>query len=343
MRDVVSLQIGGALYEGWQDVSIETGLDSLAASFNLALTERFPDQPELWVIEPGSSCQVLIGDDLVITGYVDEGSNDIDADSHPVRATGRSKTGDIVDCSAVHTPATWTQRRLEQIVADIAAPFGVSVAAIADTGEPFAKFALQQGESAFEAIERMCRMRAVLPTTTAAGVLELRRPGQVRAGYQLRLGENLLSVRHSRGQRDRFSHYILKGQASGDGVEGAAARPKAEARDAGVTRYRPLVIVNSEQTTRASLEDRAKWEATVRAARSRQVQATVQGWRAPDGSLYRPDVLVKVVARQVGLDHELLVTNVRFSAGDQGKRAVLTLAPKEAFSLREIPASEADQ
>lgn len=343
MRDRVSLRIAGARYEGWKEVSIETGLDTLAGSFNLALTERFPDQPELWVIEPGVACEVLIGDDLVITGFVDEGSNDTDSNSHPVQVTGRSKTGDLVDCSAVHTPATWTNRKLEQIAADIAGPFGITVQAVTDTGAPFAKFALQQGETAFEAIERMCRMRAVLPTSDAAGVLQLRRPGEVRAGYELRLGENLLALRHRRSQRNRYSNYILKGQASGDGIEGAAARPKAEATDAGVARWRPLVIVNSEQTTQASLSDRAKWEATVRAARGQEVQATVQGWRAPDGSLYRPDVLVPVVGRQVGLDAELLVTNVRFSAGDRGKRAELTLAPKEAYSLRAVSAREAGQ
>lgn len=341
MSDVVSLKIGGNLYEGWQDVSIETGLDSLAGAFSLALTERFPDQPELWVIEAGAACEVRIGDDLVITGYVDEGSNDVDPDSHPVQASGRAKTGDIVDCSAIHTPGTWTNRKLEQIVADLAKPFGVSVTAVADTGAKFAKFSLQQGETAFEAVERLCRMRAVLPTTNAAGVLELRRPGQARAGYELRLGENLLGLRHRRSQRDRFSEYILKGQASGDGIEGAAARPKAQAKDAGVKRYRPLVIVNSEQTTQSSLSDRAKWEATVRAGRSREIVATVQGWRAPDGSLYRHDLIVPVVGREVGVDDDLLVTNVRFSAGDRGKRTQLTLAPKEAFSLLAISEKEA--
>lgn len=341
MSDVVSLKIGSDLYEGWQDVSIETALDSLAGSFSLALTERFPDHPELWVIEDGAACEVRIGDDLVITGYVDEGDNDVDPNSHPVQASGRAKTGDLVDCSAIHTPGTWTNRKLEQIVADLAQPFGVDVKAITDTGAAFAKFSLQQGETAFEAIERMCRMRAVLPTSNAAGVLELRRPGQVRAGYELRLGENLLSLRHSRNQRDRFSHYILKGQASGDGVDGAAARPKAEAKDSGVKRYRPLMIVNSEQTTQASLSDRAKWEATVRAARSRSVVATAQGWRGPDGSLFRPDVIVPVVGRQVGVEDELLVTNVKFTAGDRGKRTVLTLAPKEAFSLLAVSEKEA--
>lgn len=343
MSDVVSLKVGGDRYEGWKEVSIETGLDNLSGAFNLALTERFPDQPEKWVIKDGAACEVWIGDDLVSTGYVDEGSNSIGSDSHPVEVSGRDKTGDLVDASAIHTPGTWSNRKLEQIAADLAAPFGVTVKAVTDTGEPFAKFALQQGETVFEAIERMCRMRAVLPTTSPAGVLELRRPGQAQAGYQLRLGENLKSIRHRRSQRDRFSSYILKGQASGDDVEGAAARPRAEAKDPDVTRYRPLVIVNSEQTTQANLADRAKWEATVRAGRSREVTAVVQGWRAPDGSLYRADVLVQVVADQVGVNEILLVTAVRFTAGERGKLAELTLAPKEAFSLLAIPESEAGQ
>src|SRR3546814_11797358 len=49
---------------------------------------------------------------------------------------------------------------------------------------------------------------------------------------------------------ERFSQYVLKGQASGDDeVNGrAASAPSAEAKDPAVTRYRPMLIIGEDQS-----------------------------------------------------------------------------------------------
>lgn len=327
----VRLVVAGKAFAGWQEVEIERGLDALAGGFRMAFTETFPDQPEQWQIEPGDACEVWIGEDRVMTGWIDRREGSATVDRHQLEISGRERTSDLLDCSAVHKPGSWTNRKLEQIAAELAQPFGVKVTAVASTGAAFRRFALQQGESVFEAIERMARQRGVLAVTTEAGDLEFRRPGAVQAGYRLVLGENLESITHTNDISDRFSEYHLKGDAADD------SRPNAQAKDPAVRRHRPLLIVNDDDSTAATLTDRAKWEATVRAGKAQTVAAQVSGWRTASGALYRPDRVAPVSAGLLGLDASLLIVSVRYELNERGSRCQLGLAPPEAYSLLAIP------
>ncbi|WP_165184706.1 phage baseplate assembly protein [Caulobacter soli] len=341
MADVVSLKIAGKSYEGWTSVSIDTGLDAMAGAFTIGLTERWPGQPDKWVINPGEACEVFIGGDKVMTAWIDRADYELEDKRHGVSIAGREKTGDLVDCAAIHAPSSWKNSKLEAIAAALAKPFGVKVSAKVSTGAAFS-FALQQGETVFEAIDRMSRQRGVLGLTTVDGNLELTRPGQVKAGYILAEGVNIERIRFTNDVKDRFSQYILKGQAGGgDFLLGTTAhQPKAQAADPGVTRYRPTVIINHDASSAGTLADQAKWEATVRAARAQQVTVTVTGWRDPNGKPYVKDRLVPVDAPTVGVVGELLISAVKFTDGPNGQRTDLTLTRKEAFSLIALPAKK---
>ncbi|MGH7027943.1 phage baseplate assembly protein, partial [Brevundimonas sp.] len=201
-------------------------------------------------------------------------------------------------------------------------------------GAAFKSFALQQGETVWEAVERLARFRGLLAISTATGGVAFITPGQRRAAFTLRQGETLLSASASDDGRDRFSKYVVKGQSAGDDdVNGAsAAGPKAEAQDAGVGRYRPLLVVGEEQATLASLRDRAGWEASTRAAAGTPVDLTVQGWRDPAGEIWQANQLVPVVAPWLGLDGEVLIADVTFNlTPDNGSTTVLSCAPPDAY------------
>lgn len=333
MADDINIKVASQILRGWKSVSVTWGIDALAGRFSLYLSHRWPGDPADWGIKGDDACQVFIGDDKVITGWIDTPDHSIDPNRHPFGVSGSSKTVDLIDCSAIHTPGSWKNRKLEQIASDLAAPFGIKVKAVASTGAAFPTFALQQGEKVFDAINRMARQRGVLPITTPEGDLELIQPGKSAAGYSLIEGENIETATLVDSRVDRFSEYILKGY-SADG----RSRPKAIAKDAGVTRYRPLLIVNDDDSTPATLSDRAKYEATTRAGKGREATVVVSGWRSADGQLYRPDRLVPVRAPSIGLDEELLIKSVTFTRDATGTRTRLALSPKEAFSLMAVPA-----
>lgn len=342
MDDRLSLLVGGRRFYGWTEVSVSRDLDTVSAGFEIGLTDRWEGRPERWEIEPGDACEVFIGADRVITGFIDQADHKIEAGAREIRIAGRDKTSDLIDCSAMNTPGSWKGRSLEQIAAELAQPFGVSVKAVASTGAPFDKFALQQGETVAEALGRLTSQRGVLAVTNEDGELEFRRPGTTAGGYTLELGVNLVSAGFKNDGKDRYSDYLFKAHPE-EGAEGAGGRaPTASAKDPGVRRHRPLMIVNDdiEGGRGPSLEERAKWEATVRAAKAQSATAAVRGWRSADGGLYRIDRRVPVRARAIGLDQELLVAGVLFTLDGQGQRTEFTLARPEAYSLLAIPESE---
>jgi len=114
------------------------------------------DGQEALPINDGDACEVRMGDDVVLTGYVDEAVDTLDDESHELQVTGRDKTGDLVDCSAIHSPDQWSGLTLQAIAAILCKPFDIPVKAETDTGAPFPTVKLQPGETVFAVIERLC-------------------------------------------------------------------------------------------------------------------------------------------------------------------------------------------
>ena len=187
-------------------------------------------------------------------------------------------------------------------------------------------------------------MRAVLATSDGRGGLNIIRAGTSQASVALRRGENILEASGRLSHRDRYSQYIVKGQqpSFSDLIPPEQlAQIRGEATDPGTRRYRPLQIIAEQSVDGASAQDRAIWEANVRAARSRQVTVTVQGWRErPDGPLWSPNRLVRLSDDWLAIDQEMLITGLTFSKGDQGTRTELSLVPPGAFELKAEPEPE---
>ncbi|QUM72177.1 phage baseplate assembly protein [Sphingopyxis granuli] len=335
-----ALKIDGRRYEGWTSLRIIRSIESAAGEFALELaTREFTDAPR-WPLRTGDPCSIEVDGETVIRGYIDTVDPQFDAEGYAISVSGRDRTADLVDCSAVHKPGSWTGQSIEAIAAELAKPFGLKVSAKADTGAKVKRFALQQGETAYAAIDRLARYRGLLTVSNTDGDIELIRPGAGAIVARLVEGQNILGGRASHDAKDRFSQYIVKGQASGDDrVNGkAAAAVKGEASDPGVSRYRPLILIGEDQSTTAGVRNRAAFEATTRAAKSQRATVPVVGWRRPDGQLWTPNVLVSLISPFLLIDGTMLVSEVAYVKDDRGTVTELTVTPPEAFNL--LPVSE---
>lgn len=335
MADVVELLAGGRSHAGWKAVRVTRSMENGAGSFSLSVSERWPGLDQARQVRPGQSCEITIGSEPVVTGYVDEVEVDMDSAGHSVRVAGRDSTADLIDCSAVRQAGQWRGLRIEQIAAELAAPFGVRVRTNVDTGKLLTSFALQEGETAFEAITRAARIRALLVISDGAGGLLITRAGSARIETELKLGSNLLRCSVKGDWKDRYRDYLVKGQAPGnDYFNGpAASQVSAKASDGGITRYRPLLITADSPDIGATLQQRALWEANIRAARALTVTATVQGWRHA-GGLWAPNSLVRVLAEPLHLSAELLLVSAEFGLSDgEGSTTTLTLTRADAYTL----------
>lgn len=375
-RNKLTLHVGGRIYGGWKSVNVRHGIEQIAGTFDISLTERWPNQQTEWAIPPGEFCEVRIGTHVVINGYVDSVNVSYDANDHRIQIKGRDRTGDLVDCSA--PSQAFSGLTFKQIADRLCAPFGVNVydettnekkltvqqKKIGKKGTPpksrrvegsLPKCACQNGETVFRTLEKLARNEGLLLVSDHEGGLLLTRAGRAgRIGVPLEFGRNVLSANLDVSHANLFSEITVKGQASAQDVddvgklESVMSSKTTVKRAAGairtgssqIARHRPLIVVCESQADAARIRQRAEWEVSNREAKSRKYVATVQGWYPdPDvDDIWRINSMVRVIDRLSRIDEEWLIAAINFKLDDGGTTAEIELTSPKAFDqLPEIP------
>ncbi len=336
------LQTNGKAFGGWKSIRVHLGMEEASSSFDISVTEIWPEQKTEREIHSGDECTIKLANETIITGYIDSASPSYDANNHSMSVRGRDKTADLIDCAAIHKTGEWRKVKLDQIAKDLCAPFGIKVVVDTDIGAPFKAWAIEPGETVHENLERAARHRGVMLMTDGTGVLMITRASKKSLGITLQEGENILTGSAEDNAEQRFSQYIVKGQAQGDDDTNgkAVTTQKANATDKGVKRYRPMIIVSEDQGDIASFKKRADFEANVRSGRARTASITVQGFTHAKG-LWRPNRLVTVRSPWLKLNREMLISEVDFTQDESGTRTDLKLALPEAYSLLPVPDKKA--
>lgn len=339
---VVSLLVNGWLYEGWVSVEVSRSIKEMAGQFTLKVSERWtgghdgPASLMSWRIRPGDACTLLYDGKPVITGYVDAYNPRYNATSHDVTIQGRSKTGDLCDCSAeADLPkGELRNQKLDQIARRLTQPYGIGVKVEADVGEAFDPVRSQLGETVHEMLERYARPGAVALTDDEQGNLRLVHVKGGGAVAALIEGVNILEANATLRADNRHSDYEVKGQDHGTDKE--FGRPVAQrasrAQDPAVKRHRPMRIVNETKTTRRHSKDRADWESSSRAGESVKVECQVVDWRTPGGKLWMPGDTVLLVSPMLAVERELAIESCRYKQNEGGTITTLSLVPPEALS-----------
>lgn len=331
-QHTVTLEAGGRSLSAWSSITISRSLESAASSFQLAAFQARPGQV---VVQPQSAGVVRLDGLPILTGYADDVDVSGTVGGSSVVVTGRSRTCDLVDCSLPLTsPRRWTAATVETIAAALAAEYGVSVVPEVASGLPLARFAVQDGETVHDAIDRLASLRSLLVTDDEFGNLVLTRASSLRHAGTLAEGVNLSSWTVSHKGSQRFSQYAVKTQRRGSvTVPAALAASVVGLATDDAPRTRLLVIDGQGHLDPAGAQERARYEMLARYGRSLTVTCSVPGWRDAAGDVWRPNRLVRIRIPSSLLDADLLVSAVTLTQGPDGTRADLTLQPPEAFSL----------
>lgn len=341
-NNLITLVVNGREYGGWKSASIQAGIERSCRSFSLDITRKWPNAPNLQrAVSPFDNCEVYIGNDLVLTGDIDATPIQYDAKNISVSISGRSKTGRLVDCSAANEPGQWNGWQVERIAEVIAAVYGVKVKVDVPTGAVVADHQIQQGETAFESIDRLLQLRQLLATDTAYGELLITQAGTKHSGDSLVLGPdgNILSASASLDFKDVFSSYTCKGQRSStetdddedENLPASLCEASASTTDNRVPYNRQLIIKQSGQVDAAACADRVQYERDYRRAKALATQYTVQGWRKKDGKLWAPNELVRVRDALIGIDADWLIVEAEYKIADDGTTCGMTVAPREGY------------
>lgn len=334
----ITLKIGAMEYGGWKSLSMEGGIEQCSGAFHLSVSDRWADNAEPRLIYPGDACSLLLNDQVVISGYIDDVKPIISKQEHGIRVVGRDSTMDLIDCSAVYKSGQWKNVKLDRIIRDIATPFGIEVVVQADMGAVFDSFNIEEGEKAFETADRASRMRGVLLMSDGQGRLVLATPTQTAPTTSLVEGDNILYGEALYSWKERYSEITVKGQGKGNAKEfgEAVAHGSATVTDPAITRYRPLVIISEHHGKGPSFKRRAEWERNIRRGRGTRARIVVQGWTDRDGKVWRANTLVSVFSPELRIMEDLLVVKCDYSLSDQdGTLTGLQLAHPSAFEVLE--------
>ena len=330
--DDITLTVGGVNWTGWESLQASRSVDAMAGAFSLGLANRVQYGGAALPLSPGVDCVLACGADTLVTGFIDSVSQSLDSGRHGITVSGRDRSADIVDASAVHAPGSWKGASLTDICSALCAPFGVPVTLEGDQGQPFTAFQIQPGESVAEAMQRLLKQRELVAMPDGKGGLRLARLAQETLSAVLQEGVNVLSASVTFDASARFSEYVVTGQKQGTDQDfGKACSVRATVTDEQITRYRPLVIRASQQGGAAYMHQRARWEMTTRRAEGTSVQVTVQGWRDSAGRLWEPGVLVPVHLPALGISQSLLIGEVTWTRDAGGTTTQLTLKDPAAW------------
>lgn len=344
MADEVALAVNGTRYRGWKSVRITRSIESIAGSFALDVSDRWDGVEAPWPIAEEDECRVEIDGITVIDGYVDKRSLSASKDARTLSYSGRDRAAQLVDCSAITdaggvSKGKWTFYNIDvfRLAVALAEPFGIPVSVQPGLGVVLAKdkkVVVHPGDTSFEVLSRMAAAAGVLLVSDGAGGLVITRAGAARAASLVE-SENILAASVDYDAADRFHRYLISSQIPGlDEASGEATRIQAEAIDKGVRRTERVLLIRPDKGyTTAESRQRADWEARVRAARAEKVNVTVQGWKQPNGKLWPINAITRVRApRLIGVDGDLLISQVEYSIGDGGKVTQLSLVRPDAFT-----------
>ena len=334
----LTISVDGTKVVGWTNIEVTLRAEGFPNSFSIAASSHEPAEP---ILRAGAACTVMLGDDLVITGYIDRDTVSGGADTHGIQLTGRGKTQDMVDCSAEWPSGQLTNVDALTIAKTLALPYGIEVALGegASAGGNVPQWLLNYGETSAEIIQRVARNAGLLAYEDAKGRLLLATVGATKAASGVVYGENVEQWSVENSVDGRYSRIVCCGVSMDTFGDLGGNTFFHEENDPYVTRPRLMymVVENVADDPREFTEKKARWEIARRAGRASMLRATVDCWRDSASTLWTPNTLVPAKLPGNRTAGPFVLSEVTFRRNDQtGTTADLVLMPPAAFTPEPI-------
>lgn len=325
----VKLRTSRGEYVGWKTVRINRSVEQATGEFSLEVTEKHQADLMQHDFKINDRCQVLLGSQVVIDGYIEIVEPSYDANSHTISITGRDITGDLTESSAELENGELTNVTIAQLAQALLKGYGITVNC-PQPGMPFAKAVVDGGESVFDVLSAHASQRGLLLYTLGDGVLYIGKPPQRELGVHLQEGVNIKAASASHDASQQFGRYVFHAQ----GKDGKTI--KHEVTDSSGRASRVLIqdLELAENSSLTGVQQRAAWEMKVRKAKGQRATVTVVGWEYASGQLWNIGQRLRLSSPRLGYANTLmLVSGVDYSVSDQaGTLTELTLINPEAYA-----------
>lgn len=374
----VSLVVGGQKYSGWESVEITSALDSIARSFQLGISLNSPSKWSLKNFMVGQKVQVLIDSDLVLSGYIEQTPVSYDANQKTITIAGRSKTGDLIDCCAFPsgekipnvkewenkitpqgnvvsyadtTARNWKNEKIERIIANLIAPYGIKLISEVNLPDVKNNFSITNTDKIIDSIRNLTKNADLLFSDNENGDLVLVKKATNEADKQttkIVLGKHILRGSAKFDGTKLYSFYGVVGQDKGTNtnlgkqISSSSHLQPGSLKDM-LKRDRYIYTKAKGQANNKNCEIEAVGNQKFADSEFYKATYVVQGWRYDDAHLWKVNQLVQIEDPFLCKDGSQwhLIKSVKFSLTNQGGMTTeLEVVPPDGFRIDQTSPKE---
>ena len=352
---MITLEIEGTEFIGFQEATLSKSFDNASAEFTATISSTAPIENPIKV---GDGVKVLVDGFIALTGFIDRVDGSFSPNDHTITVRGRDKTADLIDSTisediSISTPTTLT-KLAKQVISNIGSDIEVVSYIPDETFDIDDDLTAQTGESAFDFIEGYCRKLQVIATTDGLGRLVFTRASSTakaavmlinqKDGTQNKVLSGSFYIEHSQ----RFHKYTILSQGNAIGeinLDLDIASPADMASrsftvvDNDIRGSRVFNKNSEKSANQDQCESECKWNTNIKRARSFAYTATVAGHvMSPQTDMWRTNVVVHVIDDFVDLPSEyLLISDLTFNYSlADGSTTDITCVTSDAFTLQPI-------
>lgn len=321
------MRVAGHEHRDWLTYQAESDLLTPADAWRVSLGIPAGQVPDY--VKPWAAMELLLGDDVVLTGRIDRIERFVAKGESTLTLNGRDNAAVLVDCSA--PIRTRREVDLAEAVDLLVKPLGLTRVRVDATGHK-KKVEVEPGMTAWDALKRLCEANGCWAWCEPDGTLVVGGPDYVTppvADLVLRLdglGNNVKSVNVVDDVSGRHSEVSVLGQTHGTESASGQHNLVAVERDTGVDGYRPLILTDSDVDSQAEATRRARKAIADSRLEGFTIEVCVRGHRAGSGEPWRPGQRVRLISEPHGLDAIYYMMRRSFLGGrDRGTTTELTL------------------
>lgn len=341
------IKVNDRLFTLWESAQLSRSIDRNVGVFNFVSTTV---APSAFPVKIGDAVQIVIDEQIKLTGYVDSISASGNNQTQSINVSGRDNLRDLIDSSvpdaakSIDTPISM-KALCERVLAALGLDIKVinQVEGITDFGEDV-EINADSGKKCLDFLLSFARTKQVYLVSDGQGNLVIYRPARQLSDTPIiqnkdGMNNNIKAYNFEQDDSIRYHNYCVRSQDNfgsdpeadyeGDGVDRQGC-----VQDNQIAKTRYLEIQAEETMDEGESLQRANEEANVRRSQGFNYSVDLVGTSQNNGILWDFGLLVSVKDDLVGLNGIYMIKDVSYSINrSSGTETKMKLTRPDAYQV----------
>jgi len=324
-HEVAQLIVSGQMFQDWESVYVQHRWQEGWPTFRFTAAEgaKQPFEYAKLQFKPGDQCQIVLGNQLAVTGIITQRQVGYAGTEHGVQLSGVGKQW---AASTSSVPSDNNQNNFDNMNAVAAGKKVVSsvggnlkIIGVVDP-TPFERLQSQPGELVWDFLDRVARMKGASLGSDHFGNLLLIGKHHHGISQELIEGKNILKMQAVFSIEQMYGLYKLTGQYRVEENKSMNAVAHVQARAYGAKNIGRQIEYVTEQPneTPAQAQKRVNYEALYSDGTQLTCHVTVQGWLRDGYNLWRCGDNVSIYSPMVPINLGMKIKTATFTQDSKG-------------------------